>query len=98
MAPVKSVILGSAAALASFGLASATSCSGPVINSISYCNPVDQIKYDNLVTPGSYNDVTGMDLDSCTCSYAPKPVSGSPLDEGVCIIFGSWRITIANTW
>lgn len=87
MAPVKSVILGSAAALISFGLASATSCSGPVINSISYCNPVDQIKYDNIVSSGSYNDVIGMDLDSCTCSYAPKPVTGSPLDEGLSLHF-----------
>lgn len=87
MAPIKSVILGSAAALASFGIASATSCSGPVINSISYCNPVGQIKYNNLVSPGPYNDVVGMDLDSCTCSYAPKPVSGSPLNEGVSLHF-----------
>lgn len=82
---VKSVILGTAAALGSFGLATATSCSGPVINSISYCNPVDQISYSDLGYSGTYQDVTGMDLGACTCSYAPKAFSGplAPLNEGL---------------
>jgi len=89
MAPVKSVILGSAAALITAGLASATDCSGPVINSISYCNAVDQIVYDDLGYSGTYQDVTGMDLDSCTCNYATKAFSGplAPLNEGLSVHF-----------
>lgn len=89
MAPVKSVILGSAAALASFGLVSATSCTGPVINSISYCNAVDQITYNDVGYSGEYQDVVGMDLDSCTCNYAPKAFSGplAPLNEGLSLHF-----------
>lgn len=94
MAPVKSVILGSAAALASFGLASASGCSGPTINSISYCNAVDQITYDDLGFSGVYQDVVGMDLDSCTCNYAPKSFAGAlaPLNEGVRIMIGKLEL------
>lgn len=97
MAPVKSVIIGSAAALVSASLVSA-SCSGPVINSISYCNPVEQIVYDDVGYSGSYKDVVGMDLDSCTCNYAPKQFSGplAPLNEGVCCINKMWQYFITN--
>ncbi|KAF8469644.1 putative TOS1-like glycosyl hydrolase-domain-containing protein [Kalaharituber pfeilii] len=86
MAILKSVFLGSVAALASLGFASA-SCR--TINGLGYCNSVKQIKYDNLGYSGTYQDVVGIDLDSCSCTYAPKAFSGplAPLNEGLSLHF-----------
>ncbi|KAL7271057.1 target of Sbf [Rhizina undulata] len=87
--PISSnLIVGSIAALSAFsGLASAT-CN-TVINSIPYCNEVDSITYSNIGFTGTYNDVVGMDSDSCTCSWSSTSFSGpmAPLDEELSLHF-----------
>jgi hypothetical protein len=49
-----------------------------------FCQPVNAIRYSNVGTPGSYNQVTEMAADG-TCSSVPRAFSGpiSPLDEEV---------------
>ena len=97
MAIIKSVLLGSVAALASVGFASA-GCT--VLGGLSYCKAVNQITYDNLGYSGTYKDVIGMDLKNCICKYSEKPFSGplAPLNEQVCDTFGHFmRDLYANT-
>lgn len=53
-----------------------------------YCQAVNAIKYANVGTPGSYNQITHMGSDG-TCTSTSKAFSGalSPLDEEVSLHF-----------
>jgi len=82
--PSSLVVRGIIALSVLFGSTAADDC--PTINSIAYCGPpANGLGYTNVGYDGEYQQVTGMDKDSCTCSYAPKKFSGpgAPLDEPV---------------
>ncbi|TVY80728.1 putative serine-rich protein P23A10.11c [Lachnellula suecica] len=53
-----------------------------------YCQSVQAIRYSNVGSPGSYNQITDMAPDG-TCSSSPKHFSGplAPLDEEVSLHF-----------
>jgi len=81
------------AVVALAGLASAESkcsASNNVINGIPYCNEVDHIRYKNVASPGgSYEGVTKMDPETCTCEKTKSQFSGTiaPLDEDMSLHF-----------
>lgn len=55
-----------------------------------YCNQTNEVIYNGLgSSPGSYQRVTAMDADSCTCSMSTQAFSGalSPLDEDLSFHF-----------
>ena len=87
----QNTILGGLATLASLaGIASAAGqqcgTSDSMVDNVPYCNEVDHIRYKNVVSPGgSYEMVTNMDPDSCTCEKSVGTFRGSiaPLDEDV---------------
>lgn len=63
-----------------------------------YCDPTSEVIYHGLgSTPGSYQRVTDMDPDACTCTQATQAFSGplSPLDEDLSFHFRG-PITIAQ--
>ncbi|RPA96180.1 hypothetical protein L873DRAFT_1695346 [Choiromyces venosus 120613-1] len=85
-----SLVVGSFLALSAMFGSAAAGCSGPVINSIPYCNSVDCLGYSNIGYGGEYQDVIAMDKDTCTCTYAPKQFSnapGAPVNEPLSIHF-----------
>ncbi|BFZ55885.1 target of Sbf [Savitreella phatthalungensis] len=68
--------------------ASASSCS--FIQGNWYCSETSEVVYTGLGgVPGTYQRVTNMDADSCTCTKSAQPFSGplSPLDEDLSIHF-----------
>ena len=70
------------------GLAAAQSCSYVAGN--WYCAETEQVTYTGLgSTAGSYQRVTGMDAESCTCTKSTQSFSGSlsPLDEDLSVHF-----------
>lgn len=70
------------------GLAAASSCSYVAGN--WYCAETSQVTYSGLGgVGGSYQRVTDMDPDSCTCTKATQAFSGalSPLDEDLSVHF-----------
>lgn len=54
-----------------------------------YCNKVSQVVYENIGFSGTYNAVTNIDTNSCSCSSKPVAFSGSlsPLDKEISIHF-----------
>lgn len=50
-----------------------------------YCQSVGSITYSNLGKSGSYNEVTGMDMETGTCTWSPVSFSGplAPFDQPV---------------
>jgi hypothetical protein len=49
-----------------------------------YCTAVEAIRYENVGTPGTYDQIVKMSPDG-KCSFVPKAFSGplAPLDEEV---------------
>lgn len=85
--PTSNTFLSGLAAFAALTqLAYATTCQHQPINSIQYCQETTAITYSNIADSGTYQDVSGYDMDSCTCSFTPKDFSGglAPLNEEVC--------------
>lgn len=81
-----SLVVGGILALSSMFGSTAADSNCPTINSIAYCGPpADSLGYTNVGYSGDYQQVTGMDKDSCTCSYSTKKFSGpgAPLSEPV---------------
>ncbi|RPB10099.1 hypothetical protein P167DRAFT_274066 [Morchella conica CCBAS932] len=82
--PTSNTFLSGLAAFAALTqLAYATTCQHQPINSIQYCQETTAITYSNIADSGTYQDVSGYDMDSCTCSFTPKDFSGglAPLNE-----------------
>lgn len=50
-----------------------------------YCGQTDAVAFNNVGFTGTYNQITGMDSSSCTCSSQPKGFSGpiAPLNDEV---------------
>jgi len=96
-----SLVVGGILALSvMFGSTTAGSGSGcNTINSIQYCDEVKSLGYGNVGYSGEYKEVTGMDKDSCTCTYAPKKFSGpgAPLGEPVSLRTLNQLFLIHNT-
>jgi hypothetical protein len=50
-----------------------------------YCGKTSAVAFNNVGFSGFYNQITGMDSTSCTCSSAQKAFSGAiaPLNDEV---------------
>ncbi|KAI5844233.1 putative TOS1-like glycosyl hydrolase-domain-containing protein [Tricharina praecox] len=59
------------------------------INSISYCEAVQGIAYNDISGSGTYDDVSRMDAATCKCDTKPKAYNGAmaPLDEQLSLHF-----------
>jgi hypothetical protein len=51
----------------------------------SYCGETNAITYNNVGFKGSYNAITSMNTNGCTCSSTPQAFSGplAPLNDEV---------------
>ncbi|KAF4636863.1 hypothetical protein G7Y89_g1231 [Cudoniella acicularis] len=86
----RNIIVGGVVILLSLTAVSADQCAAgsKEVAGNWYCQPVEAIKYSNVGSPGTYNQITNMGTDG-SCSSTPKSFSGplAPLDEEVSFHF-----------
>jgi hypothetical protein len=81
------VLLFATAAIAAYSSSNHCSQGSSVIDDYTYCAAIERASFVNVGNTGSYQEITGMDRKSGTCTSQPFQYSGplAPFDEGLSI-------------
>jgi hypothetical protein len=82
----RSILAAVALAAWSMGVQGQSACQN--IGGNYYCGSTNAVTYDNVGFSGTFNSITSMNTDGCTCQSAPQAFSGglAPMNDEVQLI------------